>query len=179
MSVNMTVYIVDLNGTSGAGDLTSTELDTAASKIVNEIQLGNFSEIINVSQDTTYSIAEPPPSPSSSEWEKIKTDDNPYTSLYVVDAMVFKPALVPQHEGVPFATQPKIQIVDKNVRITMLSLFLFCNQVKNVSFFLLKKNLSMRIFFTFVYGGNCSERKSNLKHLSLEMYNQFEKQNYF
>lgn len=114
--LNMNVYIVDLNGTSGAGDLTSAELDTAASKIVNEIQLGNFSQIINVSQDTTYSIAEPPPSPSSSEWEEIKTDDNPYTSLYVVDAMVFKPALVPQHEGVPFATQPKVQIVDKNVR---------------------------------------------------------------
>lgn len=35
MLLNMTVYIVDLNGTSGAGDLTSAELDTAASKIVN------------------------------------------------------------------------------------------------------------------------------------------------
>lgn len=136
MLLNMNVYIVDLNGTAGAGDLTSAELDTAASKIVNEIQLGNFSQIINVSQDTTYSIAEPPPSPSSSEWEEIKTDDNPYTSLYVVDAMVFKPALVPQHEGVPFATQPKIQIVDKNVRDIMFVYILQKN--KKILFFYLK-----------------------------------------
>lgn len=163
MSVNMTVYIVDLNGTSGAGDLTSAELDTAASKIVNEIQLGNFSQIINVSQDTTYSIAEPPPSPSSSEWEEIKTDDNPYTSLYVVDAMVFKPALVPQHEGVPFTTQPKIQIIDKNVRDTM---FVFVLQKSII--FLFKKNL--RCFF-IVLGGYFCYRKLNVIHVSLEIYN--------
>ena len=109
--------ITDLNGTASAGDLTSGELDAAASKVVNEIQLGNFSQFINVSQDTTYSIAEPPPSPSSSQWGEIKTDDDPYTPLFIVDAMKFQPALVPQHEGVPFATQPKIQIVDKNVGI--------------------------------------------------------------
>jgi hypothetical protein len=111
-----------VNGTAGAGDLTSAELQTAGAKIVNEIQLGNFSQIINVSQDTTYSIAEAPPTPGSTEWSEIKTDDSPYTPLYIVDAMKFQPALVPQHEGVPFATQPKVQIVDKNVSLCFVSM---------------------------------------------------------
>ncbi|KAK3107766.1 hypothetical protein FSP39_021797 [Pinctada imbricata] len=102
----------DINGTV-SGDLTDTQITDAGVKISNEIQLGNYSEIVNTSSSTTYSIATSPPSTDSEEWANQGTE-SPYTVLYQVDAMRFNPKITPLHEGAPFSTQPKVQILDAN-----------------------------------------------------------------
>ena len=99
-----------------AGDLTDVEIDNAGIQIANEIQLGNFSEVSNVSQSTSYSIASPAPNTDSQEWADTNTN-SPYTVLYHVDSMRFNPAIVPLHEGTPFTTQPKVQILDASVSV--------------------------------------------------------------
>ncbi|XP_021347967.1 fibrocystin-L-like [Mizuhopecten yessoensis] len=93
-----------------SSDLTQTQLQNISATLVNEVQLGNISQVVNLTV-VGVAVVEPLASPSSPEWNAMTTD-SPYTVIVEASSMRFNPAPEPQHEGVVFKTQPKIQVLD-------------------------------------------------------------------
>ncbi|XP_060084829.1 uncharacterized protein LOC132564170 [Ylistrum balloti] len=97
----------DINDSS---DLSLTQLQNISATLVNEVQLGNISQVVNLTV-SGVAVVEPLPSPGTNEWNATTTD-SPYTTIVEASRMRFNPAPEPQHEGVVFKTQPKIQVLD-------------------------------------------------------------------
>ncbi|XP_069115224.1 fibrocystin-L-like [Argopecten irradians] len=93
-----------------SSDLSQTQLQNISATLVNEVQLGNISQVINLTV-VGVAVVEPLPTPDSPEWNTT-TNESPYTVIVEAASMRFNPAPEPQHEGVVFTTQPKIQVLD-------------------------------------------------------------------
>ncbi|XP_060084827.1 fibrocystin-L-like, partial [Ylistrum balloti] len=97
----------NINDTS---ELSSEQLQNISNTLINEIQLGNISDVLNTTV-TRVAVVEPLPSPGTQEWNDTTTD-SPYVVIVEATSMRFNPAPEPLHEGVVFRTQPKIQVLD-------------------------------------------------------------------
>ncbi|XP_021369085.1 fibrocystin-L-like isoform X2 [Mizuhopecten yessoensis] len=121
-TVSYDVMVLEISDVpnSNSTALSAEQLENMVDKITNEIQLGNISQVLNMTVNGV-SVAGPPPSPGSPEWNSTTVDDSPYTVIVEAAGMRFNPAPEPQHEGVVFKTQPKIQVLDPQGRpITQL-----------------------------------------------------------
>ncbi|XP_021354106.1 fibrocystin-L-like [Mizuhopecten yessoensis] len=97
----------NINDSSG---LTPEQLQNISATLVNEIQLGNISQVVNLTV-VGVAVVEPLASPGTPEWNATTTD-SAYIVISEASSMRFNPAPEPQHEGVVFRTQPKIQVLN-------------------------------------------------------------------
>ncbi|KAK3107032.1 hypothetical protein FSP39_005622 [Pinctada imbricata] len=102
-----------INDTTANG-FTYSELNSLLEKIQIEIQLGNYTDIINASSDTIISVAPALPPPDDPAWEQAAQDNTQYTVVVQVSGLQFNPPLVPLHENTMLQTQPKVMVVDRN-----------------------------------------------------------------
>ncbi|XP_069115226.1 fibrocystin-L-like [Argopecten irradians] len=93
-----------------SSDLSLEQLRNISTSLINEGQIGNLSEVLNTTI-TGVAVVEPPATPGTPEWNST-TNESPYTIIIQAADMRFNPAPEPQHEGVVFKTQPKIQVLD-------------------------------------------------------------------
>ncbi|XP_069121982.1 fibrocystin-L-like [Argopecten irradians] len=93
-----------------SSDLSQTQLQNISATLVSEVQLGNISQVVQLTV-VGVAVVEPLPTPGSTEWSSTTTD-SPYTVVVEASSMRFNPAPVPEYEGVILKTQPKIQVLD-------------------------------------------------------------------
>ena len=101
-------------------DLTADQLQEATSMIVTGTQTDILSAaVFNNTPILGMELIEPVPSPGSDAWNTLVSSDETTASItiQIPTTMILARDAVPVHEGAPFSTQPKIQMLDASVSL--------------------------------------------------------------
>ena len=105
------VFVLDANETANSS-ISYQTLVNATSQLVNEIQLGNISDVLNTTVNSV-AVAEPVPQPGDPGYDTVGSD--PLQERPQVGTLYVHTQPTPLHEGTAFSEQPKLQLLDNAV----------------------------------------------------------------
>ncbi|XP_019623376.1 PREDICTED: fibrocystin-L-like [Branchiostoma belcheri] len=112
----------DTSTAEGVEEESRSDLQVAASTIVDSTQLGTLGDEIGI-QITSLEIVEPLPPPNSTAWEEVVQEDpetaSQAVSVQIPTRMELHTQPEPQHEGSEFPVQPKLQVFDGAGNVVM------------------------------------------------------------
>ncbi|XP_048777455.2 fibrocystin-L-like isoform X3 [Ostrea edulis] len=110
----------DINCTTVVSAMSYTDQQTLASKIINQYQLGNLSDILNITINGV-AVAEALPPTSDPNWAKVVESSDYVNTIKVPTVMEFQTEITAGTEGNAFPVQPVLQFKDSNGdRVTLL-----------------------------------------------------------
>ncbi|XP_061189118.1 fibrocystin-L-like [Saccostrea echinata] len=109
-----------INCTSAVSTMSYTDQQALASKIINQYQLGNLSDILNITINNV-AVAEALPPTSDPNWAKVVESSDYMNAIRIPTVMEFKTEITPGTEGNAFPVQPVLQFRESNGdRVTLL-----------------------------------------------------------
>ena len=117
----------DTNSTSDSNDAS----DMVFERIVTGFQLGNLTDVLNITIGN-LEITAPPPAPGSDQWEVLVEEDGESTSVVIVkpDRLVIidQPSDEPE-EQMEFFQQPTLRVADTDVSMSAEFSYVACDNI--------------------------------------------------